>query len=412
MNAVITGIFGLRNRGVEALVVPTIEQLRERHPQLPIGVLTRSPDYDNTRLQQYDIKSIDRTLTSSPPPLSRLQRWRAKLPFYRPPAPRSTPAMQAIRDADITIASGGDVFSSDYGSLNVHLEPLQVALDANVPVVFLAQSIGPFKTDEETQSWLNVARYSKLITVREHISYRYLTEKLGLSKDLVKQTADPAFLLNPCSPAITANLLQNYGIEPERPTIAVAISQGIGTYAGCDRDLHLKTWHRVIKLALDEFNAQVSIVPHVQETYASNDDRIIATKLLRSFNFDPRVRLAGADHSAAEFKGLISACDLVIAERMHAGIAGLSSGVCTVLVGYSIKAEGIMTDLLGTESIHQGLLIPIQEFLDAEKACSAIRNAWAQRHAVAARLQAVLPKVKQDAASNFDAIAAILNEKL
>lgn len=408
MNAVITGIFGLRNRGIEALVVPTVEQLRQRHPNLPITVLTRTPDYDETRLQKYGVKLVERTIEFTYPGLSLRQRIRSKLPSYTPPAPKVTPAVHAIRQASVAIASGGDVFSSDYGSLYKHLKPLQVALDAGTQVVFLAHSIGPFKTQKETEAWLSVARRSKLVSVREKISYKYLTEQLGLSPDLVKHTADPAFLLEPASGSEVANLRSSYRITSDRPVIGLSISQGISTFSGCDRHQHLEAWHQVVQLILEKLNAQVLIIPHVQETYVKNDDRIAATNLLRSFDFDPRIRIAGADHSASEFKGLIGSCDMIVAERMHAAIAGLSSGICTVAIGYSIKAEGIMTDLLGAESLKGGLLIPIHDFLDSEKASQKILTAWEQRQDVSNQLKDTLPRIKKNSASNYDMISKLL----
>lgn len=407
MKAVITGITGLRNRGVEALIVPTVEQLLQRQPKLDISVLTVTADFDETRLNRYRATPIN-IVTPPARRRSRVQRLKAKLPFYRPPVLPETPDNRALREASVIIASGGDVFSSDYGGLHRHLQPLERGLKAGAHVVFLAQSIGPFKTDEEAQAWVNVAQRSKLVTVREKISYDYVTQKLGLSKDLVKHTADPAFLLQPPSAEVVANMLQGYGITKDRPVIAISVSQGISRFSNCNYDQHLKAWYRVVKLLLEELDTQVLIVPHVQEIYANNDDRIVSTNLLRALDFDPRVRIAGADHSASELKGLIGACDMVVAERMHAAIAGLSSGVCTVAVGYSIKAEGIMTDLLGHESLHNGLLISIQQFLDADKACTTIRSAWERRQDVANQLREVLPQIKQNSASNFDMIAKIL----
>lgn len=408
MHAIITGITGLRNRGVEALVVPTIEQLCLRQPNLTIDVLTKTPDYDKIRLHQYKANPSKNYLRQFPQ--NRVQRLRAKLSqFYKPFAPRHQAVVRMLSKASVVIASGGDLFSSDYGGLYRHLQPLKLALDAGIPVVFLAQSIGPFKHDEEASAWLRVARRSKLITVREKISYDYVTKKLGLSTDLVKLTADPAFLLAPPLAQEVTNLLSAYGITRDRPIIAISTSQSISRFSGCDYDKHLKAWHQVANMLLDELDAQVLIVPHVQEINAHNDDRILATKLLRSLNFDPRVRLAGADHSASELKGLIGACDMVVAERMHAAIAGLSSGVCTVAVGYSIKAEGIMTNLLGTEALQNGLLIPIHQFLDADATCATIRTAWNRRQEVAKQLNEVLPQVKQNSASNFDMILGLLN---
>ncbi|WP_392531337.1 polysaccharide pyruvyl transferase family protein [Nostoc sp. C117] len=407
MKGIITGITGLRNRGVEALVIPSIEQLLERQPDLTIDVLTDSPDYDETRLEVFGSKPINDNLKNAN--RTRIHKLRnIASQFYQPLSPDYQSNVKTIREASIVIASGGDVFSSDYGRLNRHLLPLNIALDAGVPVVFLAQSIGPFKTEDEVEAWLAVARRSKLVTVREELSYNYVTKDLGLDPSLVKHTADPAFLLRPPSPEIVAKILTNYGIDQNRPKIAIAPSQGICRYAGQDYNNHINVWCQVIKLMIHEFQAQVLIIPHVQEINANNDDRIFATQLLKALDYNRDVRLAGADHTASDFKGLIAACDMVVAERMHPAIAGLSSGICTMPVGYSVKAEGIMTDLFGSQTLENGLLISIQQFLNADVACAAIVNSWNKRHEIADQLNQVLPKVKQAAASNFDMILDIL----
>ncbi|MCX7595552.1 MAG: polysaccharide pyruvyl transferase family protein, partial [Fischerella sp.] len=220
MKAVITGITGLRNRGVEAMVVTTIEQLRQRQPNLDINILTETTDYDEIRLQHLNVN-----LTSDDYLLLNRDRWlrlRAKFSkFYKPLTPTYQNLTSLLKGASVVIASGGDVFSSDYGQrfLKQQLQPLEFALDADLPVVFLAQSIGPFKTDTEAQMWLNVARRSKLITIRENLSYKYVTKDLGLSTDLVKHTADPAFLLPAAPPEIVDNLLKYYGITKDRPIV-------------------------------------------------------------------------------------------------------------------------------------------------------------------------------------------------
>lgn len=407
MNAIITGITGLRNRGVEALVIPTIEQLLQRQPNLAIDVLTLTPDYDAMRLEIFGSKPIKDHLRNANS--TRLRKLRSNLSqFYKPLSIDYQSNVEDISKASIVIASGGDVFSSDYGGLNRHLLPLKLALDAGVPVVFLAQSIGPFKTKDEADAWVEVAQRSKLITVREKLSYNYVTKDLGLDPSLVKHTADPAFLLNPPSREIIAKILSNYGIDQNKPKIAIAPSQGICRYAAQDYDKHINVWSQVVQLMIKEFKAQVLIIPHVQEIDANNDDRIFATQLLKALNYNPDVRLAGADHTASEFKGLIGACDMIVAERMHPAIAGLSSGICTMPVGYSVKAEGIMNDLFGSEALHNGLLISIQQFLNADVACEAIIQCWNKRHEVANQLNQVLPKVKQAAATNFDMITEIL----
>ncbi|WP_427162489.1 polysaccharide pyruvyl transferase family protein [Aliinostoc sp. HNIBRCY26] len=405
MKAAITGITGLRNRGVEAMVLTTIEQLRQRLPELAISILSETPDYDEIRLRPDNVELIsDRNLRR----LHIVNRWRNKLSqVYKPIAPAYKDISCLLHDTSVVMASGGDIFGSDYGVhfLTRQLKPLVYALDAGIPVVFLAQSIGPFKTDKEAQIWLDVACHAKLITVRESLTYKYVTKDLGLSPELVQHTADPAFLLPPAPPETVQNLLKLYNFHPDRPVVALGISQGISRYTRADYEKHTKVWCEVINMILQEFGAQVLLIPHVHDYRPENDDRILAGELLRLFNFDPRVQLAGAEHTASEFKGLISACDLVVSERMHAAIAGLSSGVCTLPIGYSVKAEGIMTDLLGAEAVHDGLLISFQQFLDTDTACNTIRHLWNRRQEIANQLKTNLPQIKQNTSKNFDLIA-------
>jgi colanic acid/amylovoran biosynthesis protein len=158
-------------------------------------------------------------------------------------------------------------------------------------------------------------------------------------------------------------------------------------------------------MLLRELDARIVLIPHVQESAPWNDDRTLITELVRHFAFDPRLRIAGGDHSASEFKGIVSECDLVVSERMHSCIAGLSSGICTVAIGYSIKAEGILRDLFEPEQVTDALLLPLDDFLDESTACATIRKAWQMKDAVEARLNDTLPEVQRRAGLTFDLVA-------
>ena len=54
------------------------------------------------------------------------------------------------------------------------------------------------------------------------------------------------------------------------------------------------------------------------------------------------------DHKAEELKGYISRCRFFIGARTHSTIAAYSSCVPTLVVGYSIKANGLAKDIFGT----------------------------------------------------------------
>jgi colanic acid/amylovoran biosynthesis protein len=404
MTIVITGVGGFRNRGVEAFTIPTIEHLRQQFPGEDIVILTPTPDYDSQRVQDLNVSLVrnDFNLGGGTPQARRLRQAAARLIGKQPRSERNK-ANQLLKSARMVVALGGDTFSSDYGQLHHHLEPLSYAQQHGVPVVFLAHSIGPFRTATEADAWSQVANRSALITVRESLTYQYVTETLGILADRVKLTADPAFLLAPPSPPTLNKLLESYGIH-NKTCVALSVSHNISGWKQLASNKHKDSWRRVIATLLNFPEVQILLVPHVQDIRTASDDRIIATHLLRDFNYDSRIRLIGGDHSAAELKGLIGSCELVIAERMHAAMAGLSSGVCTVAIGYSVKAEGIMHDLLGDEQLKTGILVPVEKFVQNDRPEQLVQSVWEARRSVSQQLALALPEIKMRALENYTLI--------
>lgn len=403
MKIVITGITSFRNHGVEALVTTTIEQLRTRLSGAEFLVLDRMPEFDSSRIKTADVKfKLDETVR--PLYSTKLRRTLLQLSDHVEALGREYQAtIRDLEKADAVVASGGDVFGSEYGhrSLLSHLEPLKIAAKAGVPVFIHAQSIGPFKTTEDADAFVGLAKQATHITVRERMTYDYVTGKLKLPKDRVTFTADPAFLLS----RTEAPWREHFGFSAKRPMIALSTSQAICNWMASDYETHFKVWCSTIEWLRRELDAGLVLIPHVQELSTKNDDRILATDLARHFNFDRNIQIAGGDFSASDFKGIIGQCDLVVAERMHAAIAGLSSSVPTVVIGYSVKGEGILSDLLDTDTVRQSVLIPLKDFLDEKTAKSRIENAWKNREKISARLKAQLPEVKQRSGLSFDIIA-------
>lgn len=407
MKAVLTGVTSLRNHGVEALVATAIEQLRTRLREPSFVVLDRAPDYDASRLGAPDVTFLFDE-TSRPLYVSRIRSTlMGASRFVKSLAREFQEVRDHIAGADLVCATGGDLFASEYGhrSLLSHLAPLQTAREFGRPYFFVAQSIGPFKSKADREAFVTVAKDAAGITVRERMSYDYVTGELGLPKSLVTHTADPAFLLSKPAPERLAKLRAYHGFDRRRPVIAVTPSQAICNWMNSDYDRHFRVWCSVVGMLLRELDAGVIFVPHVQETSPKNDDRVLATEIVRHFDFDPRLQIAGGDYSASEFKGIISQCDLVVSERMHSCIAGLSSAVCTVAIGYSVKAEGILSDLFDPAQVKGGLLMPIQDFLDEKIACDRVRRAWEMKATVEARLREKLPEVQRRAGLTFDLIA-------
>lgn len=77
-----------------------------------------------------------------------------------------------------------------------------------------------------------------------------------------------------------------------------------------------------------------------------------------------RFRILSRNSSKSSFGDCI-----VNVSRACGAIAGLSSKVCIVVVGFSVEACGIMMDLFEAEIESTCLIIPGKEFLDPGSAC-------------------------------------------
>lgn len=377
--------------------------MRRRSPHRPIQVLSRTPVFDGPVLEALGAGVLEHPAGGGGPRrVSRVGRLlRRSAP---PPSEDWRPILDAISGAAIVVASGGDIFSSDYGGPMRQLRPLRAALDAKVPVIFLAQSIGPFRSPKEAQAWTSVARRSALVTVRERISYDYVTQRLGVPANLVELTADPAFLLP--AAVVDPPVVRAEDHVRTQPLVTVAVSGGISRFSGVDAQRHLESLAEAVRTALDTLGARVVLLAHVQDDAERNDDRVPARALYERFERDPRITVAG-DVGAAELKGLIAGSDMLIAERMHAAIAGLSSGICTVAIGYSIKAEGIMRAVLG-DDVAEPLILSVQRFTEPGVAGRTVSEAWLMRPAIEARLRQRLPDIQRLAGHNFDLIEELL----
>jgi len=386
---------------VEALVVSALEGIRAIDVGAEFLLLTDDPAYDRRVLGSDGIQIVANSDGFFTPTRFGTRQW---LRAHIGDRARKERAIQhAIRSADLVLVSGGDIFGSEYGlpGLRRQLAILDLALSFGKKVVFLGHSIGPFKTSEELEAWAAVAARASLITLRESLSYEYVRKHLGAASARVEHTADVAFMLKPAEDCQA--LIKSLGLPSGRPVVACSISAGIVNFVSGEAkaEQHLASWLTCIAHVVEKLGAAVLLVPHVQESW--HDDRLIMTRILRGLPpaVAEFVRFAGGDLRAGEYKALIGRCDFVIAERMHAAIAGLSSGVPTVVVGYSVKGRGILRDVMGDDSATDELLLGVTEFCQPDRAVAHVNSGWEKRAATRTLLLAAQPRLAAAARKNF-----------
>lgn len=404
-----TGVTSCRNRGVEALVRTTVEGVRGRYPEAGFTLFSEAPAFDAIRLGDLHL-SVKPDLFSGAGMATKL-RYRLASNALLGPARSGEikAALEALADSEALIVSGGDLFGPIYPQWPTYLRWVYLAKQVGTPVVFMGQSIGLFKKPADIQRFTAAIERATLITARDRVTLRHTVDDLNIPESKVKLTADSAFLLQPTGEEESRRVATRLGLKPGVPTLAVSISEYIARWGKIDKQRHFATWLNLLQSVLERTDAQVLIVPHVQDGGA-NDDLIVSTRMMKELGWPERVCLAAGDFTAGDFKGLVGLTDLMIAERMHASIAAFSGGVPAVLVSYSIKARGLTQLMYGEGESSDAAIIDLEQWNDGDGAWRFFERAWGRRDELKAQVAAALPGMKRSAALNYEYLAAALGQ--
>lgn len=177
-------------------------------------------------------------------------------------------------------------------------------------------------------------RYS-LICVRESDSLDLL-KKYSVKTEIVL-SPDPAFALK---------AEETKWENRNKDIIGINISPFVFYCSG--NDMGLKNYIAMINWILAETDFDIALIPHVVFPNTDNNDVFFATKLKACFLDEPRVFVVEDGYNCCQLKSLISKCKVFVGARTHATIGAYSTGVPTLVVGYSEKSIGIAKDLFGT----------------------------------------------------------------
>lgn len=271
--------------------------------------------------------------------------------------------------SDVCLSIGGDTYC--YG----HQEHLQVINGrlrrAGKPLVLWGCSVEPDIIRGET---LDDLRAYDLIVARESITEAAM-RGAGLP---VVRWCDPAFTM------VSEELLLPQGWRAGK-TVGLNVSPLILSLAK-DGDGALHAFVQLVRHILDTSDCAVALIPHVLWTHDNDMDALLRIKA--QFEDEPRVFVLSQALTAPQLKGYIARLAALVTARTHASVAGYSTGVPTLVIGYSVKARGIARDLFGDEAGH---LIPVQELSGGAELIAAYEAMRARADGERAFLKARMP---------------------
>lgn len=282
---------------------------------------------------------------------------------------------QLLQNADIALSIGGDNYC--YSSLALEMSVLLsiIGQKTKASPILLGCSI----ESKEYKNYLETdfKKYEKIIA-RESITYSLLNES-GLKN--IFCIPDPAFQLNRKDLPLPTQFTENN-------TVGINVSPMIIGYEN-QKGITLQNYIELIAYILHKTDMQLALIPHVVST--NNDDRKPLQILFNKFKDTGRICMI-TDHNAEELKGYIARCRFMIAARTHASIAAYSQQVPTLVVGYSVKAKGIATDIFGTD---RNYVIPVQELTNPNKLKDAFILLMAQEKYIKNYMNSFIPEYNE-----------------
>ena len=241
---------------------------------------------------------------------------------------------EEIKKTDVVLVTGADNY--DYGGTNRHMSSVNDIIFSNTRARTILYDMSLNENNMSKDIFDDIDRFS-VITVRESITEEVLRQ--WFPEEKIFCFPDPAFIL----PSEKCNL--PYGFT-EGNTIGINISNLImGKRVGAPQEIVLDNYKEVIDYILKNTEYEVMIIQHV----LNNGYDLDAAKLLyQDYLKERRVSILQSELlSAPQLKYIISKLFMLVTARTHASIAGYSTNVPTVVVGYSVKSDGIAKDIFG-----------------------------------------------------------------
>lgn len=363
---------GSLNRGCEAIVRTAVAEIKTQFPDAIIDLASYEPETDA------HLENINKTFIhqqKSPEKFSWawiksaivVKFFNSEIHFHHFV---QKDIISKIKDYDVFISVGGDNYC--YGELPGFYEINRLIKKANKKLILWGASIG-----EEDLSLAKIEDLKRfdLLLARETLTEAVL-KNAGCKN--VKLVADGAFLMEKSELPLHEKFLEN-------KTIGFNFSPLVFGKNPQSKEAAF----RLIEYILETTDFTIALVPHV--TIKISNDYETLKEFFEKYKESDRVFILPDNLNATEYKGYIARMRFFIGARTHATIAAYSTGVPTMVLGYSVKSKGIAKDIFGEEK----LVLSINEISDSEKLIAKFEEMKAEEIEIRGILKNRIPEIKK-----------------
>lgn len=363
-NVVISGYYGSRNAGDEAMLAAMVEVLSDFNPKVNITVISANPEDTKSR---HCVNAVG---------------WLDMLGIFA-----------ALRKADLLISGGGSLLQNvtSRRSLYYYLLVIWLAELVGTPVMLYAQGIGPINGSFARWAMGYIGNRVKMITVRDRGSLKEL-KALGITKPPIKPTADPVHAIHQVDKMMGKNILLQHGAKVgTMPLVCISVREWGG----------MQHYKQVVAQAADavveELGAQVVFLP-MQYPEDVRTAEIVAGMTKHQMVVLPE------EYNTNELLSIVGNMDLLLGIRLHALIFAGVMGVPMLGLSYDPKVDRFL-ESVGEEAV--GTLEDVQLDVLMEK----IRSKWQSRADFGQQNEELFDNLRQLAMQNAELACGVMKTK-
>ena len=313
-DVMISGYYGFKNSGDDALLMAMIDNLRTFKEDIKILVLSMNPK-ETKRI--YGVDAINRFNVFQ--------------------------ILRYMRRTKLLINGGGSLIQdiTSTQSLMYYLGIIWVAKKLGCKVMVYANGIGPIDKSKNRKRAQGIINDVDMITLREPGSKQELKE-LGVDKPPINVTADPAITLEPTKDI--QMVLEKEGINTSKSMVGFSLRDWKGEE---------KKYGDIIAHIADYMVEKYDVTPvFIPMHYPS--DVVTSKKIVSKMKHTGYV--IEQKHAVTETLAIVNQMELLIGMRLHALIYAATLGVPVIGLVYEPKVEGFLAYAKQASAGHVGAL--------------------------------------------------------
>ncbi len=298
----ISGYYGFKNSGDDALLQAMVDNLKALDENLRILVLSKNPE---ETIKRYKVDAINR------------------ISIFK--------ILKYMRRTKVLLSGGGSLIqdATSTKSIFYYLTIMRLAKLRHMSLMVYANGIGPINKGINRFLAKRVLEKSDVITLREYGSIELLNQ-MEVENDNVYLTADPALTLEKADDELITNVLKSHSIPSEARLLGVSV----------------RAWKKNDKGFEIDFAKNLDVICKNNNVYPVFLPMQFPTDLEFSMKIIKHLKtpyyIINTQYDEKIFAGIISRCELLLGMRLHSLIYSASVKVPVVGVVYDPKVKSFL----------------------------------------------------------------------